>query len=333
MFFSQVKILKPQKNKGIISIIGATPLIQLSQLYQDLPLRVFAKLEGFNPSGSIKDRPAIKMIEQAIGNGKIGPNTVVIESSSGNLGIGLAQVCRYFGLRFICVVDPKITKQNFNIIKVYGAEIEMVSTVDPETGEYLPARIKRVQTLMEKFPDSFWPNQYINEYNPQAHYDGTFAEIVAELKEIPNYLFGATSTCGTIMGCANYIHEQDLETKIIAVDAVGSVIFEGEKQARLIPGIGASIKPKFLNKNLLNEYVMVTDWDCVVGCRRLLKTEAILVGGSSGGVLMAFDKIKERIPAGSSCVLIFADRGERYLDTIYSDDWVEQYCGNIKHFS
>lgn len=150
------------------------------------------------------------MIKQAMEKGKIGPNTVVIESSSGNLGVGLAQVCRYFGLRFICVVDPKTTKQNLNIIKIYGAELEMVSEPDRETGEYLPARIKRVQTLMEKFPDSFWPNQYLNAYNPKAHYEGTFPEIVAELEKIPDYLFGAVSTCGTIMGCANYIHEQGL---------------------------------------------------------------------------------------------------------------------------
>lgn len=322
----------PQKNKGILSLIGATPLIQLTHIYKDLPLRVLAKLEGFNPSGSIKDRPAIKMIQHAMEKGKIGPNTVVIESSSGNLGVGLAQVCQYFGLRFICVVDPKTTKQNLNIIKIYGAELEMVSEPDLETGEYLPARIKRVQTLIEKFPDSFWPNQYLNEYNPRAHYDGTFPEIVAELKETPDYLFGAVSTCGTIMGCANYIHEQGLTTKMIAVDAVGSIIFGGEKKTRLVPGMGASIKSKFLKENLLSEYVHVTDLDCVIGCRRLLKTEAILAGGSSGAVLMAFDKIKDKIPAGSSCVLIFADRGERYLDTIYSDEWVTQHFGNIEHF-
>lgn len=320
------------QHKGILSLIGATPLIQLTQIYKDSPFRVFAKLEGFNPSGSIKDRPALKMIKQAMEKGEIGPNTVVIESSSGNLGIGLAQVCQYFGLRFICVVDPKTTKQNLNIIKVYGAEIEMISEPDPETKEYLPARIKRVQALMEKFSDSFWPNQYMNEYNPRAHYDGTFSEIVGELKEAPNYLFGAVSTCGTIMGCAHYIHEQGLETKLIAVDAEGSVIFGGEKKARLVPGMGASIKSKFLKENLLNEYVLVTDLDCVIGCRRLLKTEAILAGGSSGAVLMAFDKIKDRIPAGSTCVLIFADRGERYLDTIYSDEWVTQHFGNIERF-
>jgi N-(2-amino-2-carboxyethyl)-L-glutamate synthase len=321
-----------QQNQGILSLIGATPLIQLTHIYKDSPFRIFAKLEGFNPSGSIKDRPAINMIKQAMETGKIGPDTVVIESSSGNLGIGLAQVCRYFGLRFICVVDPKTTTQNINIIKVYGAQIEMVSEPDQETGEYLPARIKRVQTLMEKIPDSFWPNQYLNEYNPSAHYEGTFPEITAELKETPNYLFGAVSTCGTIMGCANYIHNQGLETKVIAVDAVGSIIFGGEKKARLVPGMGASIKSKFLKENLLNEYVHVTDLDCVIGCQRLLRTEAILAGGSSGAVLMAFDKIKDSIPAGSSCVLIFADRGERYLDTIYSDDWVTQHFGNIEHF-
>lgn len=319
-----------QKKEGILSLIGTTPLIQLTHIEKDLPFRLFAKLESFNPSGSIKDRPAIRMIKYAMEEGKIGPNTVVIESSSGNLGIGLAQVCRYFNLRFICVVDPKTTKQNLKIIQVYGAEIEMVSEPDPETGEFLPARIKRVQSLIKKFSDSFWPNQYLNEYNPEAHYDGTFPEIIAALKETPNYLFGAVSTCGTIMGCANYIHEHGLETQMIAVDAVGSIIFGGEKKTRLVPGMGASIKSQFLKEDLLSQSIHVTDLDCVIGCRRLLRTEAILVGGSSGAVFMAFDKIKDEIPAGSSCVLIFADRGERYLDTIYSDDWVKQHFGNIE---
>jgi len=319
-----------QQNEGILSLIGATPLIQLTHLYKDSPFRIFAKIEGFNPGGSIKDRPALNMIKQAQEKGEIGPSTVVIESSSGNLGIGLAQVCLYFGLRFICVVDPKTTTQNINIIKAYGAEIELVEERDIETGEYLPSRIKRVKTLMDKFPDSFWPNQYANEHNPGAHYDSTFSEIVTELEETPDYLFGAVSTCGTIMGCANYVHDQGLGTKIIAVDVVGSIIFGGEKKSRLIPGMGASIKSKFLQESLLDQYIHVTDLDCVRGCQHLLEREAILAGGSSGGVFMALDKIKDRIPVGSTCVLIFPDRGERYLDTIYSDNWVAQHFGEIK---
>jgi len=322
--------LKQQQN-GILSLIGATPLIQLTSIDKDLPFRIFAKLEGFNPGGSIKDRPALNMIKQAMATGKVGPETVIIESSSGNLGIGLAQVCLYFGLRFICVVDPKTTTQNLDIIQVYGAEIEMVSEPDTETGEYLPARLKRVQTLMDKFSDSFWPNQYLNEDNPGAHYKSTFSEIVTELEKAPDYLLGAVSTCGTIMGCAHYNHDHGLETKLIAVDVVGSLIFGGDKKPRLLPGMGASLKSQFLKESLLEEHVHVTDLDCVVGCRRLLRTEAILVGGSSGGVLMALDKIKERIPAGSTCVLIFPDRGERYLDTIYSDNWVAQHFGNVEH--
>jgi len=318
-------------NEGILSLIGTTPLVQLTHLYKNLPFKLFAKFEGLNPGGSIKDRPALKMIKQALENGQINSNTVVIESSSGNLGIGLAQVCRYFNLRFICVVDPKTTKQNINIIKAYGAEIELVSEPDPETGEYLPARLKRVQALKERFKDAFWPNQYANQYNPMAHYEGTFSEIMAELEEAPDYLLGAVSTCGTIMGCAHYVHDKNLITKVIAVDVVGSTIFGGEKKPRFIPGMGASIKSQFLQQALLTENVYVTDRDCVIGCHYLLKKEAILAGGSSGGVLMAFDKMKAKIPSGSRCVLIFPDRGERYLDTIYSDEWVTQHFGEIQY--
>jgi cysteine synthase A len=316
-------------NKGILSLIGSTPLIQLTRIYKDSPFQIFAKLEALNPGGSIKDRPALNMIKQAQKTGQIGPNTVVIESSSGNLGIGLAQVCLYFGLRFICVVDPKTTQQNIKIIQAYGGEIDLVSEPDPETGEYLPARLKRVQALQERFTDSFWSNQYGNEHNPGAHYESTFSEIVTELEEEPDYLLAAVSTCGTIMGCARYIHDNGLKTKVIAVDVVGSKIFSGEKKPRFIPGIGASIQSQFLERDLLTEAIHVTDVDCVVGCRRLLEKEAILAGGSSGGVLMALNKMKERVPSGSCCVLLFPDRGERYLDTIYSDEWVTQHFGEI----
>lgn len=315
-------------NQGILSLVGATPLIELTRI--NLPFRVFAKLEGMNPGGSIKDRPALKMIQQALAEGRIGPGSVVIESTSGNLGIGLAQVCCYFGLRFICVVDPKTTPQHISIIKAYGGEIEMVDERDSATGEYLPNRLKRVQALQEKFSGSFWPNQYQNPHNPDAHYDTTISEIIEELGEAPDYLLAGVSTCGTIMGCARYIHDQKLKTKVIAVDVDGSIIFSEEKKPRFIPGMGASVKSHFLRVELLAEHVHVTDVECIQGCRRLLREEAILAGGSSGGVLMALEKIKAEITPESRCVLIFPDRGERYLNTIYSDEWVTQHFGEIQ---
>src|SRR5262245_20431530 len=314
--------------QGILSTIGHTPLLRLTRAIADGPFRLFAKLEGFNPGGSAKDRPALNILLDALEAGKIGPRTVVIESSSGNLGIGLAQACRYLGLRFICVVDPNTTGQNIRILRAYGAEIDLVSEPHP-TGGFLQARIDRVQILLQTIEDSFWTHQYANLSNARAHYRTTMNEIATELDGRLDYLFVATSTCGTLRGCAEYVRGHHLDTKILAVDAHGSVIFGGQPAKRLIPGHGAARRPELYQPGLADECIRVTDLDCIVGCHRLVRSEAILVGGSSGGVLMALDHHRHRIPRGATVVVMFHDRGERYLDTIYSDDWVEKHFGNV----
>jgi len=318
-------------NESILSTIGHTPLVRLTRVFPDCRFRLFAKLEGFNPGGSAKDRPALHILQEAMRTGAVKTGTVVIESSSGNLGIGLAQACRYLGLRFICVVDAKTTAQNIHILRAYGAEIDLVAKPDPVTGEFLQARIDRVQTLLETIENSFWTNQYANLSNAQAHYRTTMDEIATELDGRIDCLFVATSTCGTLRGCAEYVRDHHLDTKIFAVDAHGSVIFGGRPAKRLIPGHGAARRPELFRTELADECVRVTDLDCVVGCRRLVQSEAILAGGSSGGVLMAVEQVKERIPRSATCVLIFHDRGERYLDTIYSDEWVEEHFGDVAH--
>ncbi|HVF42746.1 MAG TPA: 2,3-diaminopropionate biosynthesis protein SbnA [Pyrinomonadaceae bacterium] len=319
-----------REHEGILSVIGNTPLIRLTRALGDVPFRLYAKLESLNPGGSMKDRPAYSIIRRGFETGDIRPGTVVIESSSGNMGIGLAQACAYFKLRLICVVDPKATMQNIQLMRSYGAEVDMVTEPDPQTGEFLQARINRVQELLLTTENSFWPDQYSNGYNPIAHHD-TMREIDEALGGEVDYIFCATSTCGTIRGCAEYLREHGLPAKAIAVDAVGSVIFGGEKAKRLIPGHGAAIRPRLYQPDLASQHVLVSDLDCVVGCRRLVRSEAVLVGGSSGAVLMAVDRMKERIPPGSNCVAIFADRGERYLDTIYSDAWVGEHFGDVSH--
>ena len=293
---------------------------------------LYAKLEMLNPGGSMKDRPALSLIRQGIESGEIRPGSTVIESSSGNMGIGLAQACAFYGLRFICVVDPKTTAQNISLLKAYGAEIDLVREPDPVTGEFLKARLDRVGRLLATIENSFWPNQYASLYNPLAH-QMTMDEIATALEGRVDYLFCATSTCGTLRGCAEYARTFNLDTKIVAVDAIGSVIFGGRKAKRLIPGHGAAVRPALFRPGLADYCVHVTDLDCVLGCRRLARTEAMLVGGSAGAVFMAAEKLKTTIPAGATCVLIFADRGERYLDTIYSDEWVEAHFGDISRLS
>lgn len=317
-------------NTGILSAIGNTPLVELTKIFSDMHFRLYAKLEALNPGGSMKDRPALEILSQGLRSGSILPDTIVIESSSGNMGIGLAQACSYLGLKFICVVDPKTTTQNIHLLEAYGAQVDRVTEPDPETGEYLQARLNRVRDLLASTRKGFWPNQYANEQNAIAHHQ-TMHEIVTALGGTVDFLFCATSTCGTLRGCAEYVREHALPTKIIAVDAVGSVIFGGERAKRLVPGHGAAVRPPLYRPDLADQCVHVTDLDCITGCRRLARSEAILAGGSSGAVLMAVDRVRHAMPEAAVCVAVFPDRGERYLDTIYSDQWVEEHFGNVSH--
>lgn len=315
---------------GLLSTIGKTPLVMLNKLYPDFSSTFYAKLEMFNPGGSTKDRTAWLMVSNALKKGEITQNSTIIESSSGNMAIGLAQVCRYMGLKLIVVTDPKINRRSLELLSVYGALIERVTEPDAG-GNYLKNRLKRVRQLLDTIPNSYWPNQYSNVLNPAAHYE-TMKEIVNSCPEPPDYILAATSTCGTIMGCARFVREHNLKTKVVAVDAVGSVIFGSSKCKRLIPGHGAGRKSDLLDESYIDHVLHMSDRECVIGCRRLLQQEAILAGGSAGAVVIAAEKLNSVIPESSNCVMILSDSGERYLDTIYNDEWVGSHFGNIDEF-
>lgn len=316
---------------GVLATIGRTPLVELTKLQPAGTARMFAKLEAYNPGGSIKDRTALSMLRAELQAGRLVPGlSAVVESSSGNLGIGIAQTCRYFGLRFICVVDPRTNPQNIAIMRALGAEVEVVEQVDPLTGEYLPMRIRRVRQLLEQIEHAYWPDQYSNTLNPQAHH-ATMREIADEVPGHLDYLFCATSSFGTLRGCAEYARMHCPWVTIVAVDAEGSVIFGNPPGPRLIPGHGAAVRPALYADGYADEVVHVSDLDTVLGCRRLASREAILAGGSSGAVIAAVDIMRDRIPADAHCALIFPDRGERYLDTIYNDAWVNAHFGDVSH--
>ncbi|NYT96279.1 2,3-diaminopropionate biosynthesis protein SbnA [Salinispora sp. H7-4] len=323
--------MRDKPYKGILATIGRTPLVELSSLVPGAAFNVFAKVERFNPGGSIKDRSALSMLNDALRDGRVVPGrSVVVESSSGNLAVGLAQICRNLGLRFICVVDGKTTGVNLAILHAFGAEVEVVTERDELTGEYLPVRLRRARELVEEIPDAFWPNQYANPLNPRAH-ETTMSEITEALDGRVDYLFASVSTFGTLRGCADHIRREGLNTHVIAVDALGSAIFGLESTRRLIPGHGASVVPPLLDSSAAGEVIHVSDLDCVVACRQLIDREAVLVGGSSGATVAALFKYADRVPAGANCVLIFPDGGDRYLDTIYSDSWVHENFGEIAH--
>ncbi len=309
---------------GVLNAIGNTPLIRLHRYLDNPAVELYAKLEAANPGGSAKDRPAKAMLEHALACGEIGPQTTVIESSSGNMGIGLAQACRYYNLRFICVVDPNAQPQNLLMMKALGAEIETVT--EPLDGGYLAARIARVTQLLKETPGGYWPNQYANRQNPLAHQQATIQEVVEALGGELDYLFVATSSTGTAQGCRDYLRQQQIPARVVAVDAYGSVLFGGKPGRRRIPGLGAGREPLLARGQRFDRVERVADIDCVTGCRRAALREALLVGGSAGGVLEVVRSMQDSL-TGARCAAILHDSGARYMDTVFNDQWVQQKLG------
>lgn len=308
-------------HESIASCIGQTPLVALRRLFPSQGQEVIAKLEFLNPGGSVKDRPARFIIEQGLKEGSITAQTHLIESSSGNFGIALAMVARIYGLSFTCVVDPKIAPTNLRILQQLQAHVEMVRTPDDQHG-YLKSRIQRVHELLDRIPASRWINQYANQLNWQAHYSSTGEEICEQLDRAPDCLVIAVSTTGTILGLARRLREKYPHLRVIAVDALGSVIFGGPAGPRDIPGIGASRVPELLCEEEIDEVIYVSDHEALQGCHELVAREGIFAGGSSGSVVAALHKLLPTFPSCYRVLTLFPDRGERYLDTVYNEDWV-----------
>ena len=321
----------PPPRDGILETIGHTPIIRLSRLFEGSGIDLYGKLEAANPGGSMKDRPALRMVRDALASGQIGPNATLVESSSGNLAIGLAQVCAALGLRLVVVVDPKVTAANLRILRAYGAEIDMVSIADPETGEYLAARRKRVRELVDTVPGAVNLNQYANPGNPAAHRDGTISELLDALDNRLDWLLISVSTCGSLKGARQAIAQRGLTTRILAVDAAGSVVF-GTRGARLLPGHGAGIVPEHMGPGLADAAELVTDADCVAGCRALVRREAVLAGASSGGIVSVVHRMRTAW-AGLRVAAVLPDRGERYMDTVYDDAWCERHFGHVPQWT
>ncbi|MBW4628934.1 MAG: 2,3-diaminopropionate biosynthesis protein SbnA [Brasilonema octagenarum HA4186-MV1] len=309
--------------ESVASCVGQTPLVRLRRLFPQAGLDIIAKLEFLNPGGSVKDRPARFIVEKGLQDGTINSRTHLIESTSGNLGIALAMMARVYKLSFTCVVDPKISPTNLQILQQLGANVDMVTKPDDQGG-YLKTRIQRVQELVKTIPHSLWINQYANQLNWQAHYNGIGGEIIADLDGGLDCVVIAVSTTGTILGVARRLREKFPNLRVIAVDAVGSVIFGAPAGKRELPGIGSSRVPELLNKAEIDEIVYVDDWESMQGCRDLVTHEGIFAGGSSGSVVAAIKKLLPTFSKPYRVLTVFPDRGERYLDLVYNDDWVAQ---------
>ncbi len=308
---------------ALAELVGDTPLVELRRLFaQPAHPRVLAKLEGHNPGGSAKDRPAAAMIAAALRDGSLHPGATIVESSSGNLGVSLAQQARWHQLRFVCVVDPRINRTTRQLIEAYGGEVVCVERPDPATGDWLAARIATVQRLISEIPGAYWPNQYANPANPRAHADGTMREIAEAMSGDLDALYVATSTTGTVRGCLDYVAAHRLPTRVVAVDAVGSCLFGGATGVRLLPGYGAGVESALAATTTPDAVVRIEDIDAVKGCRQLVESEGLLAGASGGAVVSALLADAWRYGADDTVAIVLHDGGEAYLDTVYDDDWV-----------
>ena len=307
---------------SIVSCVGRTPLIHLRRLFPCEGVRVIAKMELLNPGGSVKDRPARFIVEQGLASGVITSTTRLVESSSGNLGVALSMIARVYGLQFTCVVDPKIAPANVKVMKALGAQIDMVTERD-EQGGYLGTRVRRVRQLVAADANTVWINQYANQLNWRAHYEGEGEEVVRELRSPVDVLVVAVSTTGTILGLSRRLRRENPKLRVVAVDALGSVIFGGPPARRELPGMGASRIPELFTPAEIDEVQHVSDREAVRGCRELAEQEGIFAGGSSGAVVCALRRILPSVSRPATVLTVLPDRGDRYLDMVYDEAWVD----------
>lgn len=287
---------------------------------------LYLKCEGFNFAGSVKLKAALEMIGAAERSGALRPGATIVESSSGNLGVALSIVAASYGYGFVCVTDSRCTHSARRLMRAQGAEVRVVS--EPlEKGGLLGARLACVAELCRENDDYVWLDQYSNPANWLAHARTTGPEILKEFPEL-DVLFVGAGTTGTLMGCARYLHEEKPSVRIVAIDAEGSITFGHPPAPRLIPGLGTAVRPALLDRSYVDQVLVVSELDTVHTCRTMQRN-GFLFGGSTGTVVAgALRWLSEHAPAGDlTAVAIAPDFGERYLDTIYDDEWVTEHFG------
>src|SRR5437763_6500217 len=311
---------------SILDTIGHTPLVKLSRIGAGRTAQVVAKLESFNPGGSIKDRVAVALIEAAERDGKLPPGGTIVEPTSGNTGTGLAIAARLKGYRVIAVMPNKMSREKIDLLRAYGAEVVVAPTdVPPDS----PQSYYRVaDRLTEEITGAFQPNQYFNPANPQAHYDSTGPELWSQLGPRITHVVVGVGTGGTVTGTARYLSERKPEIQIIGADPEGSIYSGGEENVRpyLVEGVGEDFWPGTFDRSVIDRWVMVSDRDAFLTTRRLARMEAILAGGSGGLALHAALQVAAEVDDPQALiVVIIPDGGRSYLSKVYSDSWMRQY--------
>lgn len=327
----QIQITQMKYYNNILETIGNTPLVKINRLTQDIPALVLAKVETFNPGNSVKDRMAIKMIEDAEADGRLQPGGTIIEGTSGNTGMGLALGAIIKGYRLICVISDKQSKEKMDILRALGAEVVVCPTeVEPDDPRSYYSVSKR---LAEETPNSWYVNQYDNPSNAQAHYEQTGPEIWEQTDgKITHFIVGV-GTGGTISGVGKFLKEKNPNIKIWGVDTYGSVfkkyhetgIFdENEIYSYVTEGIGEDILPMNVDFSLIDGFTKVTDKDAAVYTRKLAKEEGIFVGNSAGSAIKGLLQLKDQFTEDDVVVVLFHDHGSRYVGKIFNDEWMRE---------
>jgi cystathionine beta-synthase len=316
----------PAVKESILETIGQTPLVRLSRIGAGLRPQLIAKLESFNPGGSIKDRIAVALIDAAERDGRLRPGGTIVEPTSGNTGTGLAIVARLKGYRVIAVMPDKMSREKIDLLRAYGAEVVVAPTdVAPDS----PQSYYRVaDRLTAEIPGAFQPNQYFNQANPQAHYESTGPEIWEQTGGQLTHLVVGVGTGGTVTGATRYLRERKPELVVVGADPEGSIYSGGEANVRpyLVEGVGEDFWPETFDPTVVDRWVTVSDRDAFLTTRRFAQLEGILAGGSGGLALHAALQVAGELSDPKAVVMvIIPDGGRSYLSKIYSDPWMRQY--------
>ena len=316
---------------NILETIGNTPMIRLNKIVNGISANVFAKVEYFNPGNSVKDRMAIKMIEDAESSGKLKPGGTIVEGTSGNTGMGLALGAIVKGYRLICVTTDKQSKEKVDILKAVGAEVIICPTnVEPDDENSYYSTSRRLSSEIE---NSWYVNQYDNLSNSEAHYLSTGPEIWEQMGGRIDHFVVGVGTGGTISGVGKFLKEKNNKIKIWGVDAYGSVlkkyhetgIFDkNEIYPYVTEGIGEDMIPMNIDFDVIDGFTKVTDKDAALYCRKLLKDEGMFLGNSAGAAIKGVLQLANEFNSNDLGVVLFHDHGSRYLKKIYNDNWMRE---------
>ncbi|MCA9967833.1 MAG: cystathionine beta-synthase [Anaerolineales bacterium] len=316
---------------NIMETIGQTPLVRLNSVVAGLPCTILAKVEFFNPGGSVKDRIGWKIIEDAEKNGRLQPGGTIIESTSGNTGVGLAIAAAIKGYRCIFVMPDKMSQEKILLLRAFGARVVVTPTaVEPEDPRSYYSVANR---LVAETPNAILANQYHNPVNPQAHYETTGPEIWAQTEGKITHFVAGMGTGGTISGVARYLKEQNPAVQIVGVDPIGSILYELHRSGEYtkaegykVEGIGEDFLPSTLNLKLVDHVVQVNDRESLLMTRRLVREEGIFAGGSCGSAVAGAIKYarEQQLGADDVVVIILPDSGSRYLSKVFDDDWMRE---------